>query len=272
MLVTHKIAWDKCLSHQLWPAIEKGWKDNGKNVHFFWGLAGKNIPEIAMCEAQGEEWWYVDVGYLTEQITRYPEPIINNYDNTYFRICKGNIHSIRFHVPTPDRWNILEKKGIDCTFKGWRDSGDYVLLCPSSPTVSYHINGLSQEDWIKQVGEELSKHTDRPIKVRNKPRPGNEFWNTDIKDDLKNAWCVVTNMSLSAIDGILNMTPAFTHQRHVAYPVTSRDISKVEKPLKPGRKTIQEWLHMIANHQFTLQEIEDGLAYETLKVQYQSDG
>ena len=33
-----------------------------------------------MCEAQGEEWWYVDVGYLTEQITRYPEPIINNYD------------------------------------------------------------------------------------------------------------------------------------------------------------------------------------------------
>ena len=128
MLVTHKIAWDKCLSHQLWPAIEKGWKDNGKNVHFFWGLAGKNIPEIAMCEAQGEEWWYVDVGYLTEQITRYPEPSINNYENTYFRICKGNIHSIRFHVPTPDRWNILEKKGIDCTFKGWRDSGELSLI------------------------------------------------------------------------------------------------------------------------------------------------
>ena len=56
MLVTHKIAWDKCLSHQLWPAIEKGWKDEGKNVHFFWGLAGKNIPEIAECERKGEEW------------------------------------------------------------------------------------------------------------------------------------------------------------------------------------------------------------------------
>ena len=120
------------------------------------------------------------------------------------------------------------------------------------------------------MSEELSKHTDRPIKVRNKPRPGNKFWNTDIKDDLKNAWCVVTNMSLSAIDGILNMTPAFTHQRHVAFPVTSRDISKVEKPLKPGRKTIQEWLHMIANHQFTLKEIEDGTAYNCLKVQYEN--
>ena len=36
----------------------------------------------------------------------------------------------------------------------------------------------------------------------------------DIKEDLKDCLCVVTNMSLSAIDSI-NMTPAFTHQRHV---------------------------------------------------------
>ena len=42
---------------------------------------------------KGIEWWYVDVGYITEQITRYPEPKIHNYDRTYFRICKGNIHA-----------------------------------------------------------------------------------------------------------------------------------------------------------------------------------
>jgi hypothetical protein len=43
MIITHKLAWDKCLSHQIWPAIEKGWKDEDKPIHFFWGLAGKNI-------------------------------------------------------------------------------------------------------------------------------------------------------------------------------------------------------------------------------------
>ena len=85
MIITHKLPWDKCLSHQLMPAIEKGWKDEGKDVHFFWGLAGQNIRQIKECEERGDEWWYVDVGYLTEQITRYPEPIINNYDNTYFK-------------------------------------------------------------------------------------------------------------------------------------------------------------------------------------------
>ena len=86
MLITHEIAWDKCLSHQIWPAIKKGWKDEDRPIHFFWGLAGKNIAEINECDKKGEEWWYVDVGYLTEQITRYPEPAIHNYDKTYFRI------------------------------------------------------------------------------------------------------------------------------------------------------------------------------------------
>ena len=110
MIHIHTLPWDKCLSHQLMPAIEKGWKDEGKDIHFFWGLAGQNIRQIKECEERGDEWWYVDVGYLTEQITRYPEPIINNYDNTYFRICRGGIHTNRFHVTHSDRWNILDKK------------------------------------------------------------------------------------------------------------------------------------------------------------------
>ena len=54
-------------------AIEKVGTDECRPVHFFWGLAGNNIREIRECIERNEEWWYVDVGYLTEQITRYPE-------------------------------------------------------------------------------------------------------------------------------------------------------------------------------------------------------
>ncbi len=46
MIHIHTLPWDKCLSHQLMPAIQKGWKDEGKDVHFFWGLAGQNIRQI----------------------------------------------------------------------------------------------------------------------------------------------------------------------------------------------------------------------------------
>ena len=268
MIHTHEIAWDKCLSHQLWPAIKKGWNDEGKDVHFFWGLAGKNIQGIQQCMDWGLEWWYVDVGYLTQQITRYPEPKIHDYDKTYFRICKGNIHTIRCRVGDGMRLDKLEKQGIDVHFKGW-ETGEtnHILLAPSSPTVTMQINGITQDQWVEQVTNEIKKHTDKPIKFRNKPRPGNEWWETDIKDELKGAHALVTNMSLSAIDAVMNMTPAFVHQRNVCSFICSQDISNINKPMRPGRKTMNEWLKMVADNQFTIKEIEDGTAYKLLKAQ-----
>ena len=37
--------------------------------------------------------------------------------------------------------------------------------------------------------------------------------------------------------------------------------------MKPGHKTMNEWIKMVADDQFTLQEIESGIAYEILKKQ-----
>ena len=268
MIITHKLQRQKCLSHQIWPAIEKGWQDEDKPIHFFWGLAGNNITEIKQCIEKNEDWYYVDVGYLTKQIIRYPEPKIIDYDKTYFRIVKGGIHTIRMKVGNGKRLNELTYKGIDTEFKGWyTGETKHILLAPSSQTVTYHINGLSQADWIKQVGEELRKYTDRPIKLRNKPRPGNEWWNTDIKDDLKNCHCLVTNVSLSAIDAVLNKVPVITHNFNICSPIAGRDLSKIEKPLKPGHKTVEEWLKFVAENQFTIPEIVDGTAYKTLQEQ-----
>ena len=273
MIITHKIGWDKCLSHQIWPYIEKGWEDEDKNIHFFWGLAGNNLKGIAEAESKNEEWWYVDVGYLTEQITRYPEPIIHNKSKTYFRICKGNIHTIQCRVGDGKRLSKLESQGIDCTFKGWTGGETkHILLAPSSPTVTYQINGITQDEWVKQITTEIRKYTDIEIKFRNKPRPGNEWWQTDIRDDFKDCHALVTNMSLAAVDAVVNMVPVFTHQRHVCSFISSKDLSKINKPMKPGHKTMNEWLKMVADNQFTLEEIGSGIACQTLKSQIKAGG
>ncbi len=258
MIITHKLPWDKCLSHQLMPAIEKGWKDEGKDVHFFWGLAGQNIRQITECQEQGLEWWYVDNGYITEQITRYPEPIINNYDKTYFRICKGGIHTTKL--------SECDNKRLDTEFKGWQ-SGEHILVCPSSPTVTSYINDISQEEWIKQTTDKIQKCTDRPIRLRNKPRPGNEWWNTDIKDNLKGAHCLVTNMSLAAVDAITSGVPCITDEKNVANFVSSQDISKINLPFKPDNNKINKWMNMLSYNQFTIKEIEDGIAFKVLQEQ-----
>ena len=267
MIITHKIKWNKCLSHKIWPAIEKGWPDEGRPVHFFWGLAGNNISEIRKCMELNEEYYFVDTGYISKPIHRYPEPKILDEKRTYFRICKGSFHTNKGKVNTPERLEKLKQLGIDAEFKGWRDTGKHILLCPSSPTVTFQMNGITQDEWVEVAKREIRKHTDREIIFRNKPRPGNKWWNTDIKDDLKNCYALVTNYSLSAFDALLNYVPVFAEANSVMGPVTSRDISKIEKPLRPGRKTMEEWLKFVSENQFTLKEMASGKAYEILKYQ-----
>ena len=264
MLITHEIEWDKCLSHKIWPAIKKGWKDTQmRPIHFFWGLAGKNIPYIKGCIERNEEWWYVDNGYLTQQITRYPEPKINDYNKTYFRIVKGGLHTKNGKTGSVERLGILEQQGIDVKFKGWSD-GEHILLCPSSPTVTQFINDISQDEWVESVKSELRQHTDRPIKFRNKPRPGNEWWDTNIKDDLNNCHCLITNMSLAAVDAVLNQVPVLTHAHNIAYKMSINNLPNINTPYKPGRKEVEPWLNMLSHNQFTIPEIEDGTAYRIL--------
>ncbi len=264
MIITHDIPWDKCLSKQLWPAIQKGWQDTQmRPIHFFWGLAGKNITHIKGCIERNEEWWYVDNGYLTQQITRYPEPKIHDYDKTYFRIVKGGLHTKNGKSGSVERLGILEQQGIDVKFKGWSD-GDHILLCPSSPTVTQFINDISQDEWVESVKSELRQHTDRPIKFRNKPRPGNEWWDTNIKDDLKNCHCLITNMSLAAVDAVLNQVPVLTHAHNIAYKMSINNLPNINTPYKPGRKEVEPWLNILSHNQFTIPEIEDGTAYRIL--------
>ena len=273
MIITHKMSWDKCLSHKIWPAIEKGWQDEDKEIHFFWGLGGKNTELIRECVHLDKEWWYVDVGYLNAPFTRYPEPIVD-WDRFYIRICKGNLHTIRGKIGDGKRISQLETEGIDVQFKGW-DTGKmtHFLLAPSSPTVTFHINGCSVEKWIEMATTQITNMTkdtefeNMPIKVRQKPRPGNQWWNTDIKVDLQGCQALITNMSLSAVDAILNRTPVFAHKRNIVSFIAGQHISKVIKPLRPGHKTVNEWLKMVVDNQFKLKEIADGTAYEMLMAQ-----
>ena len=152
MIICHFMNWDKCLSHQIWPAISKGWPETDKKVNFFWGLGGKNVSKIKECIDKGEEWWYVDVGYLTQQIVRYPEPRIIDKDKTYFRIVKGKLHTTRGSVGSGQRITELESKGVDVEFKGWyTGETKHILLCPSSEMVTYNINGISKNNGLKKL-------------------------------------------------------------------------------------------------------------------------
>ena len=247
--------------------IKKGWKDEDKPIHFFWGLAGNNITEIRKCIENKEEYWFVDTGYISSQITRYPEPKILDEKKTYFRICKGSFHTNKGKVNTPARLERLKQLGIDAEFKGWRDTGKHILLCPSSPTVTFQMNGITQDEWVEVAKREIRKYTDREIRFRNKPRPVNQWWNTDIKDDLKDCYALVTNYSLSAFDALLNYVPVFAEANSVMGPVTSRDISKIRKTITTRQKDYGRVVKVCFRKSIYLKRNGNGTAYETLKYQ-----
>ena len=84
-----RMNWSACLSHKIFPHIEKGWPD--RDV-FYWGLAEGNTTEIKTKEETKDDYWFVDVGYMGDQIHRYPEPKIFT-ENTHFRLVKNGIHN-----------------------------------------------------------------------------------------------------------------------------------------------------------------------------------
>ena len=269
MIFTHRRDRIDCLSHEIWPALEKGWPKTSLDQHFFWGLGGDNVSKIEQLEKHGQEWYYVDVGYLTQPITRYPIPKIHDYDKTYFRIVKGKIHTLEGSKKGGDvRLKELAKKGLPSKFENWKGGeGDHILICPSSETVTYKHNNLTQGDWVDRAISQIKKLTNRDIRIRYKPRPNNEWWGKDIKEDLDDCHCLITNMSLSAIDSILEGVPVVCDGRNVAWPVSTRFIQFINDPLKPTKANVNEWMKLLANNQFTIEEMKNGTAYKVLSKQ-----
>jgi len=238
-----RMGWDKCLSHEIFDSLEKGWQGCTQNI--YWGLGGDNFLKIKYHLQKKENFYYVDVGYLTSQITRYPEPIIHDYEKTYFRICKNSIHTQNLQPSNGERLAVLAEQGIPVE-PTENDGGNKILVCPSSPTVSNFYGYPDRNDWLR-----AQKFPEGKVVLRDKPRVGNPWWGTKIQDDLKNCKLLVTMMSLAGVDAVLQGVPTVAHPDNVVSQLDNFDTEK-------------DWLASLADNQFTLEEMENGTAWQLL--------
>jgi hypothetical protein len=61
--------------------------------------------------------------------------------------------------------------------------------------------------------------------------------------------------------------PVVCDGRNVAWPVSTRFIQFINDPLKPTKANVNEWMKLLANNQFTIEEMKNGTAYKVLSKQ-----
>jgi hypothetical protein len=241
-------------------SLQKGWPgaqpadrfSYDLNPSAFWGFIENNQTVINALYTAGVDWYFWDMPY-------YGRWMPNTKTEFHWRGCKNSIHYKKTHNYPGDRfaqWNVkLEPK---C-------SGDKILICPSSETITRWYTGVGVKQWIENTVEELKKHTDRPIEIRPKPRnaktSGPAAATIPFSVQAQNSYCVITCASISAVEAQLLGILTISDPNSFAAEVSNTKLSNIEN-LTEFDPT--QWFYNLAYSQFTHSEIENGLAREII--------
>ena len=253
----------KSKAWEVFSGVQKSWPeqiqlvDNSvitdpKPNSMFWGFVNNNMDMVKKLEQRLHNFWFTDTPYFGRFDNNNLRP-----DNHYWRICKNTIHASYIRNCKPDRF---EKFGLQIRAPNFK--GSYVLVCPSSDSINNYID---MPNWTEDTIEQIKRYTDRPIKLRHKPRgrgtSGPSEAKVPLSEDLKDAWCVVTSCSIAAVESVCLGVPVFCHDKSFAVDVAGHELADIENPYYGGP---EEWLYSLAYQQFTPEEFANGKAVEIL--------
>ncbi len=213
------------------------------NDTMFYGIdvANEGVWRLAS-KVTDHDWYYADNAFYDQM------------RGVFYRVGKNRLQHDGYGASDGKRFRALNLE-----VKPWRETGEHILVCPQSNHFM-EIVVQYEGDWVTDTVAELRRHTDREIRVRP--------WNRDKKklaaqlpEALAGAWALVTHSSGSAISAILSGVPAISTGKCIASRMCG-DLSTIEEPLKPDRG---EWLNLIADQQWTLEEFRDGTAWRMLQ-------
>lgn len=191
----------------------------------------------------------------------------------------------------PDRWNKFVKD-TGCVIKPWRSQGDKIIIMDqkqgdSSLTSLYKKGYTSFTEWTQQTVNKIRQYTDRPIIIRPHPRNkrgfnraqsikgknisvsenvqlGGNQGGEGLAKDLKQAHCVVTYNSLSAVEAVCEGIPVFAMDNgSMVWPIAHKKLNKIENINYDVN--IAQWCNDIAYTQWHREEIRRGEAWQHLR-------
>ena len=253
----------KSKAWEVFNGVEKAWPgeveilDNFKETEpkdnsMFWGFVGNNRTMVKKLEARNHNYWFTDTPYFGRFDNKNLKP-----DNHFWRICKNSIHAKFIQGCDQKRF-----KKFNIQIKSPNYQGEHILVCPSSAGIHSYIDSVN---WLDITIDQLKKYTDRPIKIREKPRgrgtSGPSEAKVPLSEDLKNAWACVTSCSISAVESVCMGKPVFCHEKSFAKAMGNTYLEDIENPYYADPLP---WLYSLAYQQFTPEEFGDGTAVEIL--------
>jgi hypothetical protein len=192
---------------------------------------------------EGRDWYYGDHGYFRR--------------GQYFRVIRNAWQPIVTGETYPaDRFERLHVE----LYPHWRD-GRSIVICPNSPQyLSWW--GIDAQQWIADLTATFKRLApDRPVITR---------WKTQVRErplrlDLHEAYLVVAFSSASAVEALAAGVPVLTLAPWASTaPMGITDPERVNEPYYPSMAERDQFLFNLAYHQWTLQEMQDGVAWRML--------
>jgi len=206
---------------------------------------------IWQCLEEKKTFFYMDSGYFGN----YKSPINPQGWKLYHRIVKNGLqHSDIVERPS-DRWESL---GIKIS-KRKKTGKNILVVMPSEKPCKYY--GIDPVKWRNDTIEEIKRHTDRPIVIRDK-QPRHVRLQKTIYQDLDDAYAMVTYQSIAAVESVLYGVPAFTLAPTAADPVANKYLYNLEKPERYDKDYIYSWACHLAYGQFHINEMKNGTAHK----------
>jgi len=234
------------------PQVLETWYSTECDLAVWFGMPAAAIHIAERQRRDGHNFISIDAGYLGDR---------SKWHSIGFNGQNGRADFLNDMMPSK------RAKQYKWKAKPWNRGADHILLCAQIPGDTA-LRGQDHEKWIEDIQTKIALITDTPIKLRPHPEPNmpHNKQKQSLAADLDGATCVVAFNSNTAVDAILGGIPAIVlDEGSMAYPVAGHYLADIETPPMPDDATIQQWLNDLAYCQWTIKEIETGLAWEHLK-------
>lgn len=217
---------------------------------FMYGCLRGLLPTLDEAIKLGRTWWYADNGYFKR----------GHYDG-YYRVTRNAFQHDGIHGDDdPTRWEHL-----DIHIHAWKNNGQHIVVCPPSRLWA-SLCGFDADKWLIETIDTLRKYTKRPITIRMKMSWSDvKTRSVSLDQDLQNAWMLVTHSSNAAVESLLAGVPVICTDPCAAQCMGRTDLAAIEDPIYPDDRL--RWASVLANNQWTLDEMRSGLCWEMLKEQ-----